>query len=459
MIQPVKRSAWMALCILVDAMLIGLSYIAAVWLRLYVFHGTDNSDMQSLRILLLFFMYGLLVSGLLALMRIHDFSDNRKEEEAFSKIFFVNTVGVVCIVATLFIFHKNDFSRMAISMFWFISTVLLEVSFYSEQKIISSNWEKIVDKKKVIVVGNGDGARRYIETVNHMKYPLISVEGYVGYEKEGFGEPLGNYENLYDVLENQSVDELVIALEPHETDYMYKVLDAAEKEGIGIQMIPLFNEFFPSHPSLETLGDVTLVNLRSTPLDNMWNAFLKRAVDLIGSACLIVVASPIMLIAAIGVYFSSPGPVLFTQERVGKNKVPFKMYKFRSMKVNSEETTGWSTGADPRRTKFGSFIRKYSIDELPQLFNVFKGDMSLVGPRPEIPFYVRKFKETVPLYLVRQQIKPGMTGWAQIHGLRGDTSIEARVKYDIWYIENWSFLLDIKILIRTVFGGFINDEN
>ena len=134
------------------------------------------------------------------------------------------------------------------------------------------------------------------------------------------------------------------------------------------------------------------------------------------------------------------------------------MLKFRSMRVNDAETTGWSTDKDPRKTRFGSIIRKFSIDEFPQLINVLKGDMSLVGPRPEVPHYVRQFKEDVPLYLVRQQVRPGMTGWAQVNGLRGDTSIEERVKYDIWYIENWSLWLDIKILWKTVFGGFLNSE-
>ena len=134
------------------------------------------------------------------------------------------------------------------------------------------------------------------------------------------------------------------------------------------------------------------------------------------------------------------------------------MYKFRSMRITGTEDTGWSTNEDPRKTKFGSFIRKYSIDELPQFFNVLKGDMSLIGPRPEVPFHVNHFKEEIPLYLVRQQVRPGITGWAQVHGLRGDTSIEKRVKYDIWYIENWSLWLDIKILFMTVFGGLKNDE-
>lgn len=174
---------------------------------------------------------------------------------------------------------------------------------------------------------------------------------------------------------------------------------------------------------------------------------------------LIVLTSPIMLGVAIGVKLSSPGPIIFKQERVGLNKRPFMMYKFRSMRVNAAEDSAWSTNSDPRKTRFGSIIRKFSLDELPQFFNVLKGDMSLVGPRPEIPFHVEHFKEEIPRYLVRQQVRPGLTGWAQINGLRGDTDIAERIRYDIWYIENWTVALDIKILFRTVFGGkMVNDE-
>ena len=181
--------------------------------------------------------------------------------------------------------------------------------------------------------------------------------------------------------------------------------------------------------------------------------------DVVGSLVLIVLTSPIMLGVAIGVKLSSPGPIIFKQERVGLNKRPFMMYKFRSMRVNAAEDSAWSTNSDPRKTRFGSIIRKFSLDELPQFFNVLKGDMSLVGPRPEIPFHVEHFKEEIPRYLVRQQVRPGLTGWAQINGLRGNTDIAERIRYDIWYIENWTVALDIKILFRTVFGGkMVNDE-
>ena len=229
--------------------------------------------------------------------------------------------------------------------------------------------------------------------------------------------------------------------------------------GVQTCALPIFyNDYIPSHPTIEVIGQTRLIDMRATPLDNLGWAILKRAMDIAGSLMLIILTSPIMLATAIGVRLSSPGPILFRQERIGKNKKPFTMLKFRSMKQNAKETTAWSTNSDPRKTRFGSFIRKYSIDELPQLFNVLAGDMSLVGPRPEIPFHVRHFKEEVPLYLVRQQVRPGMTGWAQVNGLRGDTSIEERVKYDIWYIENWSLELDIRILLKTAFGGMINNE-
>ena len=172
----------------------------------------------------------------------------------------------------------------------------------------------------------------------------------------------------------------------------------------------------------------------------------------------LIVLSPLMLIIAIGVKCSGPGPILFKQIRVGYMRREFRMLKFRSMRQNDEEETGWTTEEDPRRTRFGTFIRKTSLDELPQLFNVLKGDMSLVGPRPELPHFVEQFKDTIPYYMVKHQVKPGMTGWAQVNGYRGDTSIPKRIEHDLWYIDHWSMWLDLKILFRTIFGGIINNE-
>ena len=238
---------------------------------------------------------------------------------------------------------------------------------------------------------------------------------------------------------------------------MQDIIANSEKNGVKVSLIPFYTKFLPAHPVYDEIGDVSLINIRHIPLDNIGNAFIKRTMDIVGSLLLVLLTSPLMLFAAIGVKLSSPGPILFRQERVGLGKKPFYMYKFRSMRVNDQQTTGWSTNSDPRKTRFGSFIRKFSIDELPQFFNVLKGDMSLVGPRPELPFFVNQFKESIPLYMVKHQVRPGITGWAQVNGFRGDTSIKGRIEHDLYYIENWTFLFDIKILFMTIFH-FSNSE-
>ena len=212
-------------------------------------------------------------------------------------------------------------------------------------------------------------------------------------------------------------------------------------------------------PYIDEVEGLPLINLRRVPLDNLLNSFVKRMFDIVASLLGLAILSPFLLAVAIGVKITSPGPIIYKQERVGRNKKIFTMYKFRSMAVEGNaDTTTWGTRDDPRRTRFGAFLRKYSIDELPQLYNVLRGDMSLVGPRPERPFFVEKFREEIPLYMIKHLVRPGITGWAQVNGWRGDTSIEKRIECDIHYIENWSFLLDIKILFLTVFRGFVNQS-
>ena len=201
-----------------------------------------------------------------------------------------------------------------------------------------------------------------------------------------------------------------------------------------------------------------MINIRYVPLSNTFNAFIKRVMDVVGSLLCIVLFSPVMLVTAIAVKTTSKGPLIYSQERVGRHNRPFKMYKFRSMRVQDEkqEKKCWTVQNDPRITGVGKFIRKTSIDELPQLFNVLKGDMSLIGPRPERPQFVEKFREEIPRYMIKHQVRPGMTGWAQVNGYRGDTSIRKRIEHDLYYIENWTVGLDIKILFLTVFRGFVN---
>ena len=241
-------------------------------------------------------------------------------------------------------------------------------------------------------------------------------------------------------------------------DHLEYIVDLCEKSGVHTKFIPDYNSLVPSHPYTEDLMGLPVINIRYVPLTNTLNWFAKRAVDIIGSTLGILISSPIMIAAAIAVKCSGDGPVIFKQERVGLHNKTFKMYKFRTMEMQkpSAEQKGWTVKDDPRVTKAGKILRKTSLDELPQLFNILMGEMSLVGPRPERPQFVEKFKEEIPRYMIKHQVRPGLTGWAQVSGYRGDTSIRKRIEYDLYYIENWSMAFDFRIMFLTIFKGFIN---
>ena len=231
-----------------------------------------------------------------------------------------------------------------------------------------------------------------------------------------------------------------------------------EKYGVHTKFIPDYNSLIPSKPYTEDLMGLPVINIRYVPLTNTGNIIIKRIMDVAGSLLGILITSPIMLAAVILIKLTSPGPVIFKQERVGLHNKPFDMYKFRTMERQppGEEKKAWTVRNDPRVTPVGRFLRRTSLDELPQLFNILRGNMSLVGPRPERPHFVEKFKEEIPRYMVKHQVRPGLTGWAQVNGLRGDTSIRKRIEYDIYYIENWTIWFDLKIILMTFFTGFIN---
>lgn len=440
-----------------DVLLMLLSYFIAVHLRFVVLDGVDSVRHTSGKVLGIVAAYCVLIVIVFYIFNVYTHWNFRRHSRS-TRLLAIHFVGVLILEAVFFTLRIVDFSRWTLVFFWAISSALVIGKHLLITRIALRQRAKGRDLRHVVILGNGHLAFQCVQDIAADPELGIVVDGYIsGVEKPGLGKCLGAYEDLEQILAERQPDCLIVALEAHETGFMRDILTLAEKEGTRVELIPFYNNYMPTHPSIEVVGRTKMINLRATPLDNIGWAFVKRAMDILGSLVIIVLTSPLMLVTAIGVKLSSPGPVFFRQERVGKDKRPFQMLKFRSMRTDIDHT-GWSTDDDPRKTKFGSFIRKFSIDELPQTFNVLAGHMSLVGPRPELPRYVRQFKEDVPLYLVRQQVRPGMTGWAQIHGLRGDTSIETRVEYDIWYIENWSVALDIRILLKTVFGGFMNTE-
>ena len=407
---------------------------------------------------------GVLVAGLVVgywICGVYDASRLRGFSRRCATMAAVNGAGVLVFITGLYMFHQDNYSRVVLGLFYAIGTGTMVAERLFRRWYDRALRRRGVGLRHILLVGGGAAAAQYLRALEHNPYYGFQVDGYLCDRQEtAFPVPwLGGYKQLDACMEQGGYDEVVLALEAFEISFLPKMIAACDRQGIRITMVPFYNDYLPARPTIDVLDECKLINVRQTPFDNLLNAFVKRAMDVAGSLVLILLTSPVMLVVAVGVKLSSPGPVIFKQERVGLNKRPFLMYKFRSMRVNGQESTGWSQNEDPRKTRFGSFIRKFSLDELPQFFNVLKGDMSLVGPRPEIPFHVEHFKEEIPRYLVRQQVRPGITGWAQIHDLRGDTDIAERIRYDIWYIENWTVALDVKILLRTVLGGkMVNQE-
>ena len=323
--------------------------------------------------------------------------------------------------------------------------------------------EKGFNQKHMILVGYSRAAEEYIDRIKanpEWGYDIMGIlddNVQPGMKYRGV-EVFGRTEEIAEVLEAAKPDEIAITLGLSEYSKLEHIVAVCEKSGVHTKFIPDYNNIIPTRPYTEDLMGLPVINIRHVPLTNTFNAFMKRAMDLAGSVCAIVLFSPVMLVTAIAIKLTSPGPLIYTQERVGLHNKTFRMYKFRSMDVQSpkKERGAWTVPGDPRVTKIGKIIRKTSIDELPQLFNILKGDMSLVGPRPERPFFVEKFREEIPRYMIKHQVRPGMTGWAQINGYRGNTSIRKRIEYDLYYIENWTLGFDIKILFLTIFKGFIN---
>ena len=375
-----------------------------------------------------------------------------------TQIIKANAMLTAILLSLLFVFRLVDISRWVLVAFYFVNITLIISKRFILRKTLAKFRSKGLNLKHVVIVGGGQVANEYLEVIKANKNYGYNYSGYVANNSDFKGEKLGNYDDLYEVLNRCKPDEVVCALDVSDAKYIENVVSDCEITGTKISIIPFCYKYIPSQPYIDQIGNIPIINVRRIPLDNLGNAFTKRAIDILGSLILIICTSPIMIVTAIITKCTSEGPVIFKQNRVGLNKKLFTMYKFRSMRVNCQEQTGWSTDCDDRKTKFGSFIRKFSIDELPQFFNVLKGEMSLVGPRPELPHFVDNFKNEIPLYMVKHQVKPGITGLAQVNGFRGDTSIKKRIEYDIYYIENWNLLMDISILFKTVFKGLRNNE-
>lgn len=474
--------------VLLDAVIVAVSYVLAWYLKFRVFvddievnlvtqvYDIANSSFRllvdlnttigALSMRQYFNMLYFIVPGYVILYYMFHLYTSKRDTRTWyevSSIIMSNVVGIGCFMVVQYLLKQMHFSREMLLIFVIANIVLMVLSRSTIHHILRTLRKKGYNLKHMILVGYSRAAEEYINRImanpqwGYVVCGILDDRVPRGTTYKGV-KVLGEIDNLLIILPENRMDEIAITLSLADYDRLEQLVDWCEKSGVHTKFIPDYNSLIPSKPYTEDILGLPVINIRYVPLTNTINWWIKRFTDFFGALFALIVASPVMIVAAIAIKCTSKGPIIFKQERIGLHNKPFKMYKFRSMvqQTDEEEKKGWTVKDDPRVTKVGAFLRKTSLDELPQLFNILKGDMSLVGPRPERPQYVEQFKEQIPRYMIKHQVRPGLTGWAQVNGYRGDTSIRKRVEYDIYYIENWTFGLDVKILFLTLFTGFVN---
>ena len=464
-----NQSSLNRLHVVLDACVTALSYLLA-W---YIVIGSGWARQLGKKTLESEFYFGALVIIIPAYLLLYSFFNlytpkrvlGRRNE--FGKILKANTIGLLVFGLILYFGRKEphlfNFSQRLVVYFYVINVILITAERNVIRIGLRSMRSKGYNQKHILLVGYSSAAEGFVDRVKMNPEWGYTIRGILddtrerGYEYGGV-RVIGTTDDLEYILEQNSLDEIAITLSLKEYEKLRRLVALCEKSGVHTKFIPDYGNIIPTVPYMEDLQGLPVIHIRHVPLNSLPNAMVKRVVDIFGSLVGIVLFSPIMLIVAIAIKLTSPGPVNFCQERVGLHNRPFKMYKFRSMTVQDpgKEKSRWTTPGDSRVTTIGKIIRRTSIDETPQFFNILFGDMSLVGPRPERPFFVEKFKEEIPRYMIKHQVRPGLTGWAQVNGYRGDTSIMKRIEHDLYYIENWTLGFDFKILFLTVFKGFIN---
>ena len=460
--------------IIVDAVIIAFSFLLAyqlrfddTWSPLIKYHIINPpigyyKALEDYRNMLV-----LLIPCYIAIYYICGMYDPKRTSGRRSEFFSLikaSILGMAYTVAILyFLLKEHDYARLFLGIFMMLNVTIDYTFRLIVIKILHNMRKSGKNLKHIILVGYSRTTERYIDRLRvHPEWGYY-IHGILDDNKKPgtsykHVNVIGSMNKLSELLATNQYDEIAITLSINEYNKLENIVSICEKSGVHTKFLPDYNNVIPTKPYTEDLDGIPVIHVRHVPLSSSFNQVLKRIVDIFGSLVAIILFAIPMLISAIIIKITSPGPLIFNQTRIGLHNQEFSIYKFRSMKVQDEakEKKAWTTANDPRVTRFGKFMRKTNIDELPQLFNVLLGDMSLVGPRPERPFFVDKFKEEIPRYMIKHQVRPGMTGWAQVNGYRGDTSITKRIECDLYYVENWSIFLDFKILFLTFFGNKVN---
>lgn len=443
----------------IDIAIVIISFLLAYYIRFYVLKGNISLDLSQafIPILLSIPIYFILYNS----FELYTPKRTKTIYKECKSIINSNFIGALILILGLYLTKIIDFSRLVLIFFVIFNAALTITSRLIIRYTLRNYRSKGYNQKHCLIVGVTETSKELINKIKKNKHWGYNVVGIVDNNVQQLSDGtcvVGKFEDLESILDNKYIDMVFITIDGKGLVNIGEIIEICEKSGVKTNIIPYYYKYIPAKPYMDDLDGLPIIDTRYIPVNNWVSNMSKRIFDICFSMVAIILTSPIMILSVIMIKLTSPGPIIYKQERVGLGRRNFYMYKFRSMKVQTEEEekTKWSTKNDPRKTKWGAFMRKTSIDELPQFFNVLRGDMSIVGPRPERPYFVEKFKEEIPRYMIKHQVRPGITGWAQINGYRGDTSIEKRIEHDLYYIENWTFLFDIKIIFLTIFKGFVN---
>jgi Undecaprenyl-phosphate glucose phosphotransferase len=458
-----------AVFVLTDVLSTTLAWVAAYFLRFHVdlvtaylpvTKGVPSFGQYALLLPLL----ALLWPALLYFHGMYQLKRGRSRIDEFFGILF--SVAIACavmlgVVLYVGVYYKPDvepaieYSRIVFGFFFVLDVLALNVGRFALRRYLERMWAAGYNVKRVLVAGAGELGRSVADTIAAHRELGYRVVGFVDDAAAG-PDVLGTLGATMEVVNRHQVDQLYIALPLEQHAQLLHLIKCVSNECLDIKVVPDLVQYATVKAALEDIDGIPILSLNEVPLRG-WNSMVKRVMDALVGGTVLLLGSWIFLAIAVAIKLrGGPGPIFYRQERISVDGKAFQMWKFRSMRVDAETESGpvWAKAEDPRRTAIGVWLRRYNLDELPQFLNVVLGDMSLVGPRPERPPFVQQFKQRIPQYMLRHRVKSGITGWAQVNGWRGNTSIEKRIEYDLYYIENWSLLLDVKILILTLFRGF-----
>ena len=441
-------------------------FVSSIFVKDILYRQIFNTDINFSFETWLLFLIILIPSYIFLYYVLSLYTPKRTDKYIFSTAY---AIGQANLIEFLFLFFVSFLNIINLPLnflvcFLFANTIIATIERAIIRIFLRSMRSKGFNIKYVLIVGAGEVGENLVETIRENSYLGYHIIGFLDDKKEGSVngvDIIGKVDELNSILDSTTiVDRVIISIAPRHYEALESLMNLCEKNGVRADIVPDYYRYLTSHPNIELLDNIPLISARYLPLDISYNSIIKRLFDILFVTITSIIISPLLLIVAFFVKVTSKGPIIYKQERVGEDGKIFNIYKFRSMYSENEyiDDKVWTKKDDPRITDVGKIIRKFSIDELPQFYNILKGDMSLIGPRPERPYFVNKFKETVPKYMIKHNVKPGMTGWAQINGYRGNTSIIKRIEYDIYYVENWSVFLDFKIFVKTI-PALLNDKN